>query len=679
MKDDFQPASEEVAATAPPALLAAGLPEALAEAGRVLGLDVAPLDAVYAERVLAEGARGGEDPWEVVERLAARVGLALVRATGSDIESPDTPRLVRGETGWALVPGTGACTLEHAHVLLLAPASGPIEAPTSHHASSHHVSPWDRVVALVRMERREVGAMVVYAALGAVLGLAVPVAVQALVNTLLFGTLVAPVLWIALLVAVVLFGAAALQLTQLWTVELLQRRIFVNLVAELAWRLPHGRLEALDGEHRFRLGNRFLDVVIVQKAVAKLLTDGIGGVVAVVAGTVLLGVYHPYLLGYALTLWLAAALIVGVRAKRATDTAIAESYAKHAVAGWFEELIAHPHAVRGAGGAAWARARADALSQTYLDARIAHFRAWFMQVAGLLGLYALASAALLSLGGFLVVAGQLTVGQLMAAELVMTVVLGSLAKLGKQLEQVYDLAASLDKIGHLLEIPVAPPPREARAFPGGPLALSVEGLSYAYDDGGVVCSGLSFEAPVGALVAITGPIGSGRRTLLEVLAGQRAPGSGGVRLGGVPLSAGVPSAVARAIALVRGPGTVEGTVAENVHLGRAEVSGEQVEEALARVGLRGLSERVAPERILAPDGRPLGEAHNLLLGLARALAGAPRVLLVDARHSALAPLVPTLRASDRTTFVVVDDPDVVRRCTHRLDLGAASPVLEVLA
>ncbi|MEN9786841.1 MAG: hypothetical protein RLZZ299_2105, partial [Pseudomonadota bacterium] len=648
-------------------------------AGRILGLDVAPLDAVHAERVLAEGARGGEEPWAVVERLAARVGLALVRATGSDTESPDTPRLVRSDAGWALVSGTGACTLEHAYVLLLAPASGPIEAPSSHHAWSHHVSPWDRVVALVRLERREVGAMVVYAGLGAVLGLAVPVAVQALVNTLLFGTLVAPVLWLALLVAVVLFGAAALQLTQLWTVELLQRRIFVNLVAELAWRLPHGRLEALDGEHRFRLGNRFLDVVIVQKAVAKLLTDGIGGVVAVVAGTVLLGVYHPYLLGYALTLWLAAALIVGVRAKRATDTAIAESYAKHAVAGWFEEMIAHPHAVRGAGGAAWARARADALSQTYLDARTAHFRAWFIQVAGLLGLYALASAALLSLGGFLVVAGQLTVGQLMAAELVMTVVLGSLAKLGKQLEQVYDLGASLDKIGFLLEIPVRDVPREVRALPTGPLPVAAENLSYVYDDGRVAFSGLSFEVPAGALVAVTGPVGSGRRTLLEVLAGLRAPTSGVVRFGGVPLPRGLPADLSKAAALVRGVAVVEGTLLENIHLGRPEVSDAQVDAALAEAGLDDVTQRVPADHVLAPDGRPLGEAQTIRLGLARALAGAPRVLLVDARHAALLPRVPSLRSEARVTFVLVDDHDAMSRCTHRLDLGAETPALEVLS
>lgn len=676
---------------------AESLARALVEASRAFDVEVvAAPNALTVARALEEGGRTGRDAWDVAADVAERLGLRLVR--GAEPLPPEDGGvcLVRHRAPpvddegapsartWGLA--RGGRTLGAPDAAFLDPSAldgwalvTPIAAFTGSHAGEPHahLSPWTRVRALARLERREIGVLTFYAAFGALLSLAVPVAVQSLVNTLLFGTLIAPVLWLSLLVAAGLLLAATLQLAQSWTVELLQRRIVVNVVAELAWRLPRARIEALDDEHRFRLANRFFDIVVIQKAVATLLTDGIASAVSAVAGTILLALYHPYLLGYAVAIWILVALVVYVWGGRATRAAIDESYAKHEIAGWMEEALAHPHALRGAGGAAWAWARADALSSAYLEARASHFRTWFLQVAAVLGIYALASAALLSIGGALVLAGQLSVGQLVAAELVVTVALGGLAKLGKHLEKVYDLAAGLDKLGHLLEVPVEPAPKEARALPPGPLSVRAEGLGYTYEDGSVAFADVDLDLPAGAFVAVVGGSGSGRRTLMEVLAGRRSPTEGRLAFGGVRVDALSLEARADAVALVREPDTVEGTIAENVHLGRANVSSEDVDRALALVGLHDVVSALPEGIVLTPHGRPLSQGHALRLVLARALAGRPRVLLVDARSASLRDCLDRLYDPGRVTVALVDDPIPAVGFTHRLFLKDDTAALEV--
>ena len=86
----------------------------------------------------------------------------------------------------------------------------------------------------------------------------------------------------------------------------------------------------------------------------------------------------------------------------------------------------------------------------------AHFRILMRQILFALGLQAVAATALLGLGGWLVIRGELTLGQLVAAELIVAAIVGSFAKLGKHLENFYDLLASVEKLGHLFDLPTEP-------------------------------------------------------------------------------------------------------------------------------------------------------------------------------------------------------------------------------
>jgi ABC-type bacteriocin/lantibiotic exporter with double-glycine peptidase domain len=195
-------------------------------------------------------------------------------------------------------------------------------------------------------------------------------------------------------------------------------------------------------------------VFTTQKSVASLLLGGVDAVLIALVGLIVLAFYHPALLAFDLVLILGAALVLIPLGRGGTGTSVAESKAKYAVAGWLEEMARHPLSFKLAGGEQLAQSQIETLAKSYLDKRDRHFRIVFRQVVGALSIEVIASVALLAVGGFLVIERQLSIGQLVAAELIVTAVVASIAKLGGKVETFYDLVAAVDKLGEILDLPL---------------------------------------------------------------------------------------------------------------------------------------------------------------------------------------------------------------------------------
>jgi ABC-type bacteriocin/lantibiotic exporter with double-glycine peptidase domain len=303
-------------------------------------------------------------------------------------------------------------------------------------------------------------------------------------------------------------------------------------------------------------------------------------------------------------------------------TSIAESYAKFDVAAWLEEVARCPHTFRSGEGALLALERADELSDRYISARKRHFSIIWRQTLFALLLEAVASTVLLGLGGWLVINRQLTLGQLVASELIVTLVLVALSKIGKYVEIFYDLQATLDKLGVLDRLPPEPAAGETLPTDGRPLAVVAE-LPGA--DGRLQ----RLELAAGERVAIVGP--TGKTPLLETLALLRLPRHGLLELDGIDARQLDRPATRLQIAFLGRAEVFAGTLAENIRLGRASITGADIRRALDAVGL---SDRVARlpdglETSLPPDGRPLSNNELGRLAIARAIVGRPRLLLLD--------------------------------------------------
>ena len=488
-----------------------------------------------------------------------------------------------------------------------------------------HPTPWSRLREFLRPEWSDIWIVLVFAVIIGMLTLATPIAVEALVNTVAFGTLLQPLIVLSIILLTFLSFAASLRFLQKFVVELIQQRLFARVTARLAWQLPRVRLDRANGFTPEFL-NRFFDVITMQKIVSQLLLDGLTVVLTVGLGMIVLAFYHPWLLAFDVVLLAMLTFNVFVLGRGAVRTSIAESRCKYAVAGWLEDIARCPTTFKAGGVAEFALARADRLTTDYLVARQAHYRVLMRQIVSGLAMEAFASAVLLGLGGFLVIQGQMTLGQLVAAELIVTLIVAAVAKFDKHLEGFYDLLTSMDKLGHLFDLPVEPSSGTMHVGQTGPAALSLRQVGVTHDDSQVAFNGVSFDVASGEVVALTGAPGCGKSTLLDVLFRLREPTAGRVLLGELDLGDLRPDVLRHNVALVRGIEMLEGTLAENVHLDRPEITTADVRDVLRRVGL---GETHSLDVRLAHDGKPLSESQARRLMLARALAGRPRLLLID--------------------------------------------------
>ena len=488
-------------------------------------------------------------------------------------------------------------------------------------------SPWRRLQALLSLEGRDVVVVMLYGAVAGLLALATPLAIQVLINWLAFGALLQPILVVGSALFVCLALAAGLQLLQRLGVETIERRIFVRTVGDLAARLSRVRVAALDGASGPELANRFFDVLTLQKAASTLLLDGFTAVLQVAVAVTVLGLYHPWLLLFDVLLLAGMALVLFPLGRGAQRTAILESKAKYRVAAWIEEVARHPMMLR-QDGSRLAERRAETLAREWLDTRRDHFAVFIRQYFGVQALQVLMSATLLVTSGILVLEGQLTIGQLVAAEFIVTTALLGFAKFADKLDTVYDLLAGVDKLGNLLDLP----PERLSGLPGranGPSDLELLGVAHSGSAGEL--GPLDLQVAPGERVLIAGPPGAGKSTLASIATGIRTPQHGVVRRQGIDLRELRPDARYRGVIKVCESDLLGGTVRDNVSLGRDGVTDPAIWAALDEVGLRRTVELLPQglETMMTSGGHPLSLPDQRRLLIARAIVSEPRLVIVD--------------------------------------------------
>lgn len=556
-------------------------------------------------------------------------------------------------------------------------------APSTTDGTEHGPAPtpMQRLRSFFRPDKGDLFAIFAFAVAMGVLLLATPIAVQALVNFVALGGAIPPLIVVTGLLFLGLVIAGLLAGFQAWVVELLQRRLFARVVADLAARLPRVTFETFDQRNGPELVNRFFDIITIQKTASTLLLDGLNLVLTVTVGLVLLAFYHPLLLAFDILLIGAIALIVLGPMKRGVRTAIAESYAKHDVAAWLEEIVRHPTLFRSAGARTWLFNRSDEVVSRYLDRRAEHYRVLLGQIISALTLHVFASTLLLGIGGFLVINGSLSLGQLVAAELVVTMVVGSVSKLGKQLENYYDLMASADKVGYLLDLPTESVGGERPIPPGAPAAgasLQLRDVSAGVGGEPSLFTGLSIDVAAGTRLGIRGDEGSGKKLLAEILWGLREPRSGVILLDGRNLADLSNESVRASVCLLDDDGVLRGSVRDNVRMDRIFVGDDAVRAALRAVGVLSRIEELPHglDTELGPEGFPLSPSQVRCLQAARAIVGGPRLIVVTdgflpADREERAALLDALLREDApwTTVLLSSSEEVLQRCDEVLDLS----------
>lgn len=564
-----------------------------------------------------------------------------------------------------------------------------------HGGHGHHrqPAPLRRLIAILWPEKSDLFLVAVFATGTGLLSLAVPIAVEALVTTISQSILIQPLI----LLAVILFGtltfSATMQVAQTYLIEYMQQRLYVRATADCAYRIPRMRTDNFDTEYAPESVNRFFDVMNVQKTLGTLTLEALGVIVQAVIGMIVLAFYHPLLLGLDLFLIVGLIFMGVVLGRGAVRTGLEESRMKYATAAWLEEVARNPKLFKSEESATYAQERAETLARDYLIARNKQFRIIIRQIVAALALYVLTSSILLGLGGWLVINRQLTLGQLVAAELIVTIVVGSFTKLGKYLEALYDLQVGVEKLGHVTDMPLEREGGEAVRRQGG-MKIKLMDMSFSYPGAHVpIFDGVHEYIAPGEKVAITGPSGSGKTTLIELLLGYREPTGGSIEIDDVDLRNLRLNWLRSQVSVVSQVEVFDGTIAENLRMGRSGITVDAMRSMLARVNLLeeiltlpgGLQTR------LTSEGRPLSRGQLSRLMIARALLGTPRLIILDSvldglRLEQKQQLSDTLFRNDNpwTLLVITSNRDVVLMCDRevklsRIDFGVSTVIQDLPA
>lgn len=495
-----------------------------------------------------------------------------------------------------------------------------------------HPTPVQRLWRLLALDARDLWAILAYTMVAGLFSLAVPITAQVLVNNIAQGQSLQQLVVLSSLVLFFLSLAGILRLFQLVLLERLQQRIFVRVSINLGNRLPRVQLAALTGEYAPELVNRFFDVINIQKAFAKLALDGLDAVLKVFVGLLLLAFYSTTLLGFDLAVVAAGLFIIFVLGVNGLRTSILESKKKYKVAAWLEELARCHISLKMSGTLDFVAERTDALSVAYLKARRAHFAVLFRQAVGNYFFYAIASAGILAIGGWLVINRQLTIGQLVAAEIVVVSVLAGLDKVISQLEHVYDLLTALDKVGHVEDLPT-------ERLTGVVLPVTEEGVSvvcrnvrFSYRPGVEVLSGVDLTVQPGEWVSVVGLSGAGKSTLMALICGLLEPSHGTVEINGVDVRDVNLDNLRLIVGMVGDREEIfEGTIEDNIRVGADWLTQEDIRWAIDLVQL---TDELAdlPQGLQTPlvsGGYNLSRGQVQRILLARTIARRPKLLILD--------------------------------------------------
>ena len=546
--------------------------------------------------------------------------------------------------------------------------------------SGKFLTAWQRFIGLLQMDKRDILQIFYYAIFAGFVSLTLPLGIQAIIG-LIQGAQISTS-WIVLVILVTLgvAFAGALQVYQMRIIENIQQKIFTRSSFEFAYRFPKMKMSELRNLYPPELANRFFDTLTVQKGLSKILIDFPTALLQILFGLILLSFYHPFFIIYGLLLLILIYVVFRFTAQKGLETSLDESEYKYKVAHWLQEVARAIVSFKLSGKTSLALNKNDALVDEYLSHREGHFRILVIQFIQMIGFKVLVTGGLLLIGGILVINQQMNIGQFVAAEIIILIVISSTEKLILGFESFYDVLTSLEKLGQVVDKDLESQEGEIPNL--DEITVQLEDVSLIVKEREApIIDNINLTINPKETVVINGTSGSGKTTLLKMIAGVVEPTHGNILLNNTKLKTLNLNHYRGVVGQTLAEDTpFEGTLLENITFGDETISQEDIDWAIDHTGLRDFVKEQPNglRSVIYPEGKQISFTVAKKIVLARSIVHKPKLLILkeplehfDAHEAK--DIMEFLTNNDRpwSLVVVSQTPGWVKSCStvYSLDKG----------
>ncbi len=541
--------------------------------------------------------------------------------------------------------------------------------------NNKQLDPIQRFWLLIKPDKKEIRNVYVYAVFSGLLALSLPLGIQAIINLIQGGKISTS--WIVLILFVIggIAFTGILRINQLKITEHLQQKIFTRAAFEFAYRTPRMKLEALHMHYAPELMNRFFDVISIQKGLTKVLIDFSTASIQTIFGLLLLSMYHPFFIVFSLILVILVAFIFRVTYQKGLDSSLKESKSKYYVAHWLQELARTNISFKLAGVTDLPLDRVNSLTKNYIDAREKHFKVLINQYILLIVFKIFVASGLLIVGSLLVINQQMNIGQFVAAEIIILLILGSVEKLILSLETIYDLLTSLEKVGQVTDIELeSNEGKNILDIAKDGLGVELNNVSFSYpNQNKQVLNQVSISIKPFEKIMISGTVDSGKTTLLYILSGLYDINDGFLSYNDLPINSLKPILLRSVIGdCLMDELLFEGTLLENITMGRENATFENVLWATKNIGLTNFIKTLPNgfDTLIDSQGKQFSKSIVDKIIIARSIADKPKLLLIKDTFSSFSKeerhqIIDFLTSERKWTLVMVSKDERLRTKVDR--------------
>jgi ABC-type bacteriocin/lantibiotic exporter with double-glycine peptidase domain len=490
-----------------------------------------------------------------------------------------------------------------------------------------------RTINLLKLDKKDIIQVIFYAIFGGLVSLSLPLGIQAIINLIQSGRV--SISWIVLVFIVIIGVALAgiLSLMQLRITENLQQKIFIRSSFEFGVRLPKIKPEELYNEYPPELANRFFDTLTIQKGVSKLLIDFSTALLQILFGIILLSFYHSFFILFGVFLILLLYIIFKFSFNSGLSSSLKESKYKYKVVSWLQEIARNNFSFKKATNFDFALSKNDHLVSEYINYREKHFNVIKRQFTQLIIFKIIITAGLLFIGGYLVLNQKMNIGQFVAAEIIILLVINSVEKIIIGLETLYDVLTAVEKIGQITDLEIEESSTSNADFCYTNIQLVTENMSYKFPDSiDFVLEKINLTIEQSEKIYLDGLNGSGKTTLIRVLSGLLQPSSGSFYINDDTYrKIDLDHFRSQISTIMNGETPFEGTIRENITFNNPLITQEDIKWAIDSVKLgdfikslpKGLDTKISPE------GKQLSSSNAQKILVARSIISKPKILFYE--------------------------------------------------